>query len=178
MNKEERIEKDGLELEPIEFYRPQDMWGEFSNFSKHGIVLPHPFTGEQTSYATGEHRYQAMKADTALGHDFVNRASSPTVAKHRGSHAIFLKYEFNLRNGWGSSKNDLCWYVMLEVVTAKAFQHGSIRHKLSNTTPYAIWEDSPVDDIWGIRYRNDYRGKNLLGEAWVYVRNIINSGGL
>lgn len=37
----------------------------------------------------------------------------------------------------------------------------------------AIWEDSPTDDIWGIRHGPNYLGKNLLGKAWMNARGIL-----
>jgi predicted NAD-dependent protein-ADP-ribosyltransferase YbiA (DUF1768 family) len=60
---------------------------------------------------------------------------------------------------------------MLEVTTAKARQHADIGKALEVTFDRPIYEDSPVDDIWGVRYRNNYQGKNLLGRCWMETRD-------
>lgn len=161
MNRQERIEKDGLEEEPIEFYGGEGEHPEFSNFSRHGIWLPHPFTDVLTLYNSGEYRFQAMKATNEEDHDYVNEASSSAQSKKRGR-------EIELRPGWDQGLN---YYVMVETVTNKALQHRDILLSLLRTEGRAIWEDSPTDDIWGIRYRNDYRGKNLLGKSWMQARD-------
>lgn len=171
MNLEERIVADGYEgLEPILFYRPRDPFGWGSNFSKHKVVLPYPFQGAKqfVSYPTGEHRFQAMKASTSESHEYVRAASSPFDAKKRGGpHGIVL------RPGWGNNYGDLCWYVMAEVVLHKALQHSVIKAALLITGDRPIYEDSPTDDIWGVRFESDYRGKNLLGRAWMEARAVI-----
>lgn len=168
MDLRERLALDGYEdCEPIFFYHPSDKYGWASNFSKHEIVLPSPFTFELTSYRTGEHRYQAMKATSVEDHDYIAGASNPTKAKSRGR-------EILLRDAWGDSYGDLCYLVMLEVILTKVSQHNVIRRNLSKiSTLQPIYEDSPTDDIWGIRCAQDYRGKNLLGRCWMQVRESL-----
>lgn len=166
MNRQERIERDGLTEDPIEFYGREGDLFYFSNFSHHTIVLPCPFSGGLIDYPTGEHRFQAMKASTKEEHDWVVASATPSEAKKRGR-------KVQLREGWGNKRFDLCYYVMLEIVLTKANSHDEVLIGLLQTNGRPIWEDSPTDDIWGIRYRNDYRGKNLLGEAWMQAREII-----
>lgn len=161
MNRQERIEQDGLTEEPIEFYGKDCEYSEFSNFSPHAIFLPHPFTGKMTKYDYGEIRYQAMKADNSDDHDHVVEARTPGESKNRGR-------EVDIRPGWDDA---LGYYVMVELVTMKALQHELILSGLLKTRERAIWEDSPTDDIWGIRSRNNYSGKNLLGKAWMQARD-------
>lgn len=166
MNREERLKQDGVLGEPVLFYGPRSADGEGSNFSPHSIILPHPFTKRWTKYQTGEHRYQAMKATTEEEHDYVNRAFSPGQAKHRGREVL-------LRPGWGSDYGDYCWYVMFEVVLYKTRQNAAIEQWLRETADRHIYEDSPTDDIWGWRYAQDHRGKNLLGRCWMDVRSLL-----
>lgn len=173
MNRNERLLKDGhLGIEPVEFYGPSDHLpdlgnvGVFSNFSAHTVRLVNPWTGLPEVYATGEHRFQAMKAITQEDHDYVAASDNPGQSKKRGR-------QIHLRSGWGSSYGDLCWYVMTEVTLAKAIQHPEVGIILASTSGRPIWEDSPTDDIWGIRFEGDYRGKNLLGNAWEQVRAIM-----
>jgi ribA/ribD-fused uncharacterized protein len=139
LTRDERLIQDGA-VDPILFYKPWDEWGCFSNFSRHEFILPSPFTGDLVVYSTGEHRYQAMKATTQEEHDYVVEAPNPSVAKDRGR-------EVNLREGWGNSRYDLCWYVMMEVVSTKTFQNRDVFDALADTYGRFIYEDSPVDDI-------------------------------
>jgi ribA/ribD-fused uncharacterized protein len=162
MTREDRLIKDGV-TDPVLFYSPKDANGCGSNFSKHGVKLLHPFTGELALYATGEHRYQAMKATHYLAHELIRTAASPSLAKKFGGTT-------DLRFGWGNNYGDLCWYVMMEVITAKTLQHSMVRNWLKQTGSRAIYEDSVTDDIWGWRYHQSYTGKNLLGRCWMQVR--------
>lgn len=159
MTREERLALDGCD-DPVLFYRPRDAWGCFSNFSRHAVVLPHPFTNYDVTYATSEHRYQAMKATTAKDHDFVATAYSAAEAKGRGG-------RITLRASWDFGTS---YEVMVEVIAAKAAQHAGFARALRETGDRMIYEDSPVDDIWGWRFHESYTGQNLLGKALMEVR--------
>jgi len=169
MDRSERIRKDGLIEDPVEFYSTRGEYGYMPNFSRHKIILPHPFTGKMITYNDGETRFQAMKATNAGDHDLIVATGRPREAKQIGR-------EIRLRPGWGSSYGDLCWYVMAELIVAKSMQHPQIQESLLATGERAIWEDSPKDNIWGIRKAADYTGKNLLGRAWMYSRHILRQG--
>lgn len=169
MNLQERIVADGYEgEEPILFYHPKDEFGFFSNFSRHSVPCRNPWTDKPQMYRTGEHRYQAMKAMSENNHDWVALAPGAFEAKERGG-----PRGIELRAGWGESYGDLCYYVMLELCTAKAHQYDHIFNALDNSGDRPIYEDSPTDDIWGVRFQQDYRGKNLLGRCWMQVRKDI-----
>src|SRR3954447_6940839 len=102
---EERVEFDGFgDAEPVLFYKPNHEYGCFSNFSDHMIGLPSIWTGKRCAYATGEHRYQAMKADNYAEHELVVETNKPYQAKAKGG-------VVSLRDGWGNDYGDLCWYV-------------------------------------------------------------------
>jgi ribA/ribD-fused uncharacterized protein len=178
MNKAERLRNDGVKSgvkgsDPIIlFYKPADSYGGFSQFSHHKIWLTDPWTGLPRLYKSGEHRFQAMKAKTQKAHDFVCEAKTPSIAKYRGGPRVM-----DLREDWGNSHGDICWYVMLEVCIAKVSRHSDVLEDLSDTDQLHIYEDSETDDIWGWRFRNDYRGKNLLGKCWMETRSIIFADG-
>lgn len=171
MNKSERLIADGFsaKTKPILFYRPDDDYGGFSQFSQHEIYLVDPWTGLLRRYKTGEHRFQAMKAKNKFDHDFVCKANTPSIAKFRGS----AKGGMDLREDWGNTHNSICWYVMLEVCIAKATRHIDIWENLRSTNCDPIYEDSETDDIWGWRFRSNYSGKNLLGRCWMETRQIL-----
>jgi ribA/ribD-fused uncharacterized protein len=159
----ERLAADGA-VNPVLFYRPRDEHGWASNYSGHGIVLPHPFTGVRTSYGTGEHRFQAMKATTLTDHERVRRQHTASAVKSAGGPG-----GITLRPAWGDDYGQLCWYVMLEVTLAKARQHADVREALLATGTRHIYEDSPRDSIWGWRRRDEHNGKNLLGRCWMHL---------
>lgn len=172
-----RLSIEGVEEdEVVKFYRPRDENGIFSNFYRQHLVMLHPYSHEKfwpyntVLYATPEHRYQAMKASNCKDHDFVNEAVNPAVAKDRGG-----RYGIALRDGWGNSYGDLCYYVMLEVVTARVEQSLDFHKALLRTGEKLIVEDSPTDDIWGWRHRESYDGKNLLGVCLMEVRERIRT---
>lgn len=166
MTKEERLERDGWDgIEPVLFYSPKDHNGIGSNFSNHRLILPHPFTGDDALYDTGEHRYQAMKAVTFEEHEKIRKAGSAFLAKKYGAQTL-------LRDGWGNDYGDLCWYVMVETISAKTLQNRAASKWLESTEDRLIYEDSPTDDIWGWRFENHYVGKNLLGRSWMEVRRM------
>lgn len=169
MNREERLALDGV-VNPILFYRPQDAWGVFSNFSRHGIWLMNPWTGRLTFYPTSEHRFQCLKATNENDHDYVLAAKTPTDAKHRGG-----PRGITLIEGWDASYRGIAYYAMLEALVAKTLQHAEASDAVRNSGDRHIYEDSPVDDIWGWRYREDYRGKNLLGRCWMDVRALAGA---
>lgn len=174
----ERVTEDGFEgFEPVLFYSSGDEWGMFSNFSRHPVVLPHPWSGQPVRYATSEHRYQALKATKESDHDWVaglldNDIISPSESKDRGG-----PKGIRLRTDWGDNYHDLCYYVMLEVIMAKVLQHPVMGELLSDTGGRPIYEDSPTDAIWGVRfnYKRDYSGKNLLGRALMETRSLFFS---
>lgn len=165
MNIQDRLIQDGTDEEhAIMFYGQRNLHGWLSNFSPHPITLHHPFTGIPTVYRTTEHRYQAMKATNAKDHDYVNAVDRPSYTKDRGRSIL-------LRPEWGDDYYDYCWFVMYECLVAKVTQHPALRVALNRFRDNGmfLYEDSPTDDIWGVRYSRDYRGKNLLGRCWMQV---------
>lgn len=166
MDRAARIHADGLSEDPVEFYRPWDTYGEFSNFDEeHPMVMLHPFRREMVEHRSGEHRFQAMKATCEKDYDLIVAARKPLDAKHAGR-------AVKLRPGWGEGYGDLCWFVMTETLIAKTVQHRDVCELLLSTGARAIWESSPIDSLWGIRSGDDRSGKNLLGRSWMYVRSI------
>lgn len=166
MNRAERLAKDGVGEKYVLFYSPDHDYGVFSNFSAHRIVLPSPWTGKLVEYETSEHRYQAMKADNQEQHDDVMGQTGPGAAKSLGGLV-------RLRPDWGDTQGSICWYVMLEVLVAKTIQHDEMSEALEESVGHWLYEDSPVDDIWGWRHRQDYHGKNLLGLGLMHTRQLV-----
>lgn len=168
VTREQRLRRDG-DQDPVLFYSSRAKWGEFSNFSDHAIVMLSPWTLRPTTYRRGEHRFQALKATRQEDHDRIVQAGGPGEAKDIGR-------SIRLRDDWGNSYGDACWWAMVDLVMAKATQHDCVREALRRTIGHVIYEDSPRDGIWGW-YNGDprttqgsYDGKNLLGLAWMHAR--------
>lgn len=168
---EQRLANDGYEgVEPVLFFGKKGRehpYFCFSNFSPHGVHLPCPVTAEEKYYRTGEHRYQAMKAVTLDQHEWVREAPTAFEAKQRGRGV-------DLKENWGERYPDLCYYVMLETVLAKIREHASVNNTLRKTGLRPIYEDSPVDDIWGWQHKGNYDGRNLLGRCWMQARELFH----
>lgn len=167
MTREERLALDG-DPNAILFYGRDGEHASFSNFSPHEVTLPHPFTGELITYDTVEHRYQAMKAGTQGEHDWVWLALTPGESKRRGRKVL-------IRPQWDTPPHGIAglgYYVMLEAVQAKIFQHRDVRELLLSTGDHVIYEDSPTDDIWGWRREDDHSGRNLLGRVLMLTRTL------
>lgn len=171
MNRAERLTQDGATEDTIVlFYKPHDAFGWGSNYdTDHGLYLPDRWDRGMIWYRSGEHAFQARKMATMEQHDHVNDKRTPNQAKQAGG----PKGKGQMREGWGNSYGDLCYYVMLEVTIAKAQQNSFVRNELVKTADAHIYEDSETDDIWGWRYHQDHRGKNLLGECWMMTRELV-----
>lgn len=152
------------------FWREFAQNGWMSNWSKHSV------TENEITYPTVEHFFVAEKARTFGDEESLLRilnSKTPAEAKRIGSQV--RGYE---EATWFKTRQD----VMLRGLKLKVSQHPSIAEQLRATSPRIIAEASPYDKIWGIgcsqsdaRARNPYEwpGHNLLGEAWMRVRDAL-----
>lgn len=136
----------------VKFWHTTGKYGCFSNFSAH------PITVNGKSYLTTEHYYQACKIADDAGHEVVRTAATPKAAKN-------LARCLEMKDGWDEVK----YQVMVETLTHKANQYPEIKKLLLETGDQEIIEDSPKDPIWGVG--KDGKGTNLLGKAWMQVRD-------
>lgn len=142
----------------IKFWRTTDKYGCFSNFSKH------PITVDGKRYATTEHYYQSQKTLDVEIQEQIRTASSARKAKD-------LARQAPLRPEWDAIK----FSVMLDALRAKVQQYEFIREKLLETGDSLLVENSPTDAIWGCGA--DGKGTNLLGKAWMQVREELRANG-
>jgi ribA/ribD-fused uncharacterized protein len=70
-----------------------------------------------------------------------------------------------------SNWEEIKFSVMKDVLTLKEFQNSIVRETLLKTGNRVIQEASPYDYIWGIG--KDGSGQNLLGKAWMEVREEV-----
>lgn len=143
----------------IYFYKANEPYGCFSNFSPHGIQL------QGTHWSTVEHYYQAQKfvgtADAALIH-IIHTAQTPEKAA-----ALGRDRTRSLRPDWDVVKTQ----VMREAVLKKFLTHLDIQAILISTGDQLIVENSPTDYYWGCG--SDQTGDNHLGKILMSVRQEI-----
>jgi hypothetical protein len=143
----------------IYFYKVDDPYGCFSNFSPHGIHL----LGQD--WMTVEHYYQAQKfvgtEDEALI-PAIACAQTPmeaaTLGRDRTRH---------IRPDWEQVKTQ----IMREAVLTKFLTHLEIQSILLSTGDRPIVEDSPTDYYWGCGVEKT--GQNHLGKILMSVRQEI-----
>lgn len=142
----------------MKFYRVNDEYGCFSNFSSHGFEL------KDTHWATSEHYFQAMKFYDFVTQEKIRNATSPREAAKIGRDR-----NNPLRADWESIKDD----VMREAVLAKFKNHPDIQEILLSTGDEEIIEATTNDYYWGCG--TDGTGKNMLGIILMEIRDKIRS---
>ena len=143
----------------IYFYKVNEPYGCFSNFSPHEIYL------QGTSWSTVEHYYQAQKfvgtIDAALV-QMIYTAQTPEEAAALGRDRTRL-----VRPEWEQVKTE----VMREAILKKFLTHRDIQAILISTENELIVENSPCDYFWGCG--EDKTGDNHLGRILMSVRQEI-----
>ncbi len=145
-----------VEVQEIRFYRVDDEYGCFSNFSAH------PLTLKGKIWPTVEHYFQAQKfAGTEHEHS-IRLVSSPMIAARQGRDR-----KKPLRKDWESVKDS----IMREAVFAKFTQHEDLKRVLLSTGDAKLIEDTPRDSYWGCGKTG--KGLNMLGQILMSVRKEI-----
>ena len=143
----------------IYFYKANEPYGCFSNFSPHGIHL------QGTDWPTVEHYYQAQKfvgtADAALI-PVIYAAQTPDKAAELGRDRTR-----QVRPDWEQIKAQ----VMRTAVLKKFLTHTDIQVILISTNNELIVENSPIDYYWGCG--ENKTGHNHLGKILMSVRQEI-----
>ena len=145
----------------IYFYKVNEPYGCFSNFSPHGIAI----AGE--NWQTVEHYYQAQKfigTPDEKSSLIIKAVSTPEQAA-----ALGRDCRRQLRSNWEQIKVP----VMREAVRQKFFTHQDIQAILLSTADLLIVEDSPNDYYWGCGETKT--GANHLGKILMSVRAEIKS---
>ena len=143
----------------IYFYKVNDDYGCFSNFS------PHPINLQGTYWSTVEHYYQAQKfvgTPDAVVIPVIHAAPTPEQAA-----ALGRDRTRSVRPDWEQVKIQ----VMHEAVLIKFLTHIDIQSILISTGDRLIVENSPTDCYWGCG--GDKTGQNHLGKILMNVRQEI-----
>lgn len=144
----------------IKFYRVENEYGLFSNFSEHPVGV------DGTTWQTTEHYFQAQKF---LDRDLwwkVMRAETPGEAAKIGRNR-----ENPLRIDWEEIKDG----VMKKAVLAKVMQHYEVRKMLLDTGDAILIEHTKNDSYWGDG--GDGSGKNMLGKILMEIRADLTKHG-
>jgi len=143
----------------IYFYKADQPYGCFSNFS------PHPVTIDGKQWPTVEHYYQAHKLlgtpDESLM-EVIRTRSTPDEAA-----AIGRDHARTIRVDWNQAKQTVMW----QGVLTKFLTHREVQAILLNTGEQWLVEDSPRDYYWG--RGQDGTGENQLGKMLMRVRTYI-----
>lgn len=140
----------------IYFYRVNDEYGCFSNFSKHGFELDGKY------WMTSEHYFQAKKF---IGNEYeeqVRMSSTPMEAANMGRDR-----NKPLRNDWEEVKDD----IMRRAVLEKFKQNNDAKKILLSTGDKEIIEKTTKDYYWGCGTNGT--GGNMLGKILMEVREIL-----
>jgi len=143
----------------IYFYKADQPYGCFSNFS------PHPVTIDGKQWPTVEHYYQAHKLlgtpDQGLM-EVIRQVPTPEEAAAMGRDCART-----IHVDWKSAKQKVMWRGVL----TKFLSHQDIQTILLNTGNEWLVEDSPRDYYWGCG--KDGTGQNHLGRMLMRVRSQI-----
>ena len=142
----------------IKFYKVNEAYGIFSNFSPSPIIL----TSE--IWPTVEHFFQASKFLDFNIKDKIKAIDSPMDAAKEGRNRSNI-----LRDDWGQIKDT----VMYKAVKAKFLQHAEMKSVLLNTGSFPIIEHTANDNYWADG--GDGSGKNMLGLILMRVRAELSS---
>lgn len=146
-------ERNGEVMNEIKFYRVNDEYGCFSNFS------PHPFKLDSKVWPTSEHYFQAQKFLNDAIQEDIRREKSPMIAARMGRDR-----KKPLRRDWEAVKDE----IMLKAVRAKFTQHDDIRAILLATGDAKLIEHTSNDRYWADG--GDGSGRNRLGAILMQVR--------
>jgi hypothetical protein len=140
-------------MNQILFYRQNDSYGEFSNFSAH------PFKLNGRVWPTSEHYFQAQKFAGTEHEEAVRNAKTPSMAAKLGR-----SRSLPLRTDWETVKDD----VMRTALRAKFEQHPKLKSLLLSTGDAELIEHTRNDSYWADG--GDGTGKNRLGILLMELR--------
>lgn len=176
----------------ILFYRAEDPYGCFSNFSRHPVDI------YGRVWRTSEHAFQAMKFLGSPVHmDAVFNAPTPGQAanKHGRNRSYPLRKDWDLQPGPNMLSKELADLpqpddgidrrgveaeplfarvkdvVMYEVCLAKFSQRMDLKAILLGTGQEVLIEDTTDDAYWG--WGTSKVGENKLGRILMLVRQVL-----
>ena len=138
----------------IRFYKVNEPYGYFSNFS------PYPIFIDNEKWNTVEHYFQASKFDNIEIKKKIQLMQSPMQAAHEGRNKKNI-----IRGDWELVKEN----IMYNALKCKFTQHPKLMHDLLSTKNCLIVEHTSNDNYWGDG--GDGKGKNKLGVLLMQIRD-------
>jgi hypothetical protein len=142
----------------IRFYRVDEPYGCFSNFSRHPIAL------DGLEWPTSEHYFQAQKFAGTSHAEAVRQAQTAMAAAQMGR-----ERHRPLRPDWEQIKDD----AMRTAVRAKFTQHEELKQILLGTGDEQLIEHTANDSYWADG--GDGSGRNMLGRILMELRAELRS---
>jgi len=143
-------------MNTIKFYRTNEPYGFFSNFSQHPVFIKNEL------WATTEHYFQASKFEDPSVRNKIKNIKSPMDAAKEGRNR-----NNKLRPNWEDIKDE----VMYEALFFKFLQHPKLRKELILTGDKILIEHTANDIYWADG--GDGSGKNKLGILLMGLRDDI-----
>ncbi len=143
----------------ILFYRVNEPYGCFSNFSRHPIAI------DGVTWPTTEHYFQAMK----FLDDPERRVRIRAARNARDAKAIAWEESARVRGDWEAVRDE----VMLVALRAKFTQHADLRDILLGTGSETLVEHTTNDRYWADG--GDGSGANMLGKLLMRVRDELRA---
>jgi N-glycosidase YbiA len=145
----------------IYFYKVDQPYGCFSNFS------PHPINCDGKIWLTVEHYYQAHKFYNSCDQWLMEKIYQ--VPTPQEAAAIGRNPDHKIRDDWEEVKS----IIMEKGVLIKFQTHLDLKNILLATKEEFIIENSPKDYYWGCG--KDGTGRNELGRILMKIRAKLNT---
>lgn len=142
---------------------------KFSRFDRDHLLAsasPHPITLDEREWQTCEHYVCAKLAASAQKSEQIAAAPTPELANK----LIGPWYVKKVPN-WKNVRRVL----MTRAIYTKTQMYDELRDFLLDTGDSMIIETSAYDHYWGVG--RDLRGKNVLGQVWMDVRDKLRGKG-
>jgi len=142
----------------IYFYKINEEYGCFSNFSHHGFLIDGKW------WMTSEHYFQAKKFEGTDYEEKIRLLENPMKAADMGR-----DHTLPLRKDWEDVKDD----IMRKAVIEKFTQNQDIKIILIQTGEQELVEKTTTDYYWGCGA--DGSGKNMLGIILMETREKLTN---
>lgn len=171
----------------ITFRKVSEPYGWLGNMSPHPITILAGFSGDDRTYRTAEHLFQAMRFANQSIRDEIIHQTSPMAAK-----MVAKKYADQMSHV-PRSEQDV--QAMRFVLLCKLKEHPFLKIQLLQTEDATIIEDCSARAnesglFWGaarsvsrtngstLLPAHTWRGENRLGRLWMELRSGFSPGGI
>lgn len=157
----------------INFYKAEDLYGQFSNFYLRSIEV------DGVTYPSSEHYYQTQKypdnPDIVKSMmDTMNPGIVYKIAHDKNNSALYGRKDWNGKNENNENNEEPYKHiVMMKALRAKFTQHEDFKKMLLETGNKTLVEHTTRDKYWGDG--GDGKGKNMLGKMLMIIRDELRT---